>query len=608
MTIHRPIRGKCLSICRIFCLIAAALLINSCNKEFSCEGCRETNRPPIANAGRDTVIVLPVDSIKLDGSGSTDSDGIIAEFLWEKISGPSSLTIINASDSTTMVKALVAGTYQFELKVTDNGGLSAKDTIRVTVDSVPTANHPPVADAGADEVIFLPTNSVSLDGSGSTDSDNNIISYIWTKISGPSSSTIVNANIVQTQVQNLVEGVYQFEVKVTDAGGLSAKDTIQVLVNIRNDASCPFQKTIIGTIYPYRYAFKTATAGNKIVFAGGFEVDVNVGSVPSTRVNIFDMVTQTWSSADLTHGGHMGVIGVGDKIFLAGGAAANGGSSGIASSRVDIYNTTNNTWTNAELSEARSGISTVRAGDKILFAGGGSSTKVDIYDLTSSSWSVADIQHPIYGATALGNKAVLEASALFDVYDAPANTWSVYPTGEYYYNMSKASSENKIYLAGGYAGGYGGNQFTDLVHVYDVFSNSWSSVAMSQPKTAMTSIGAGDKIFWAGGFDSTWVSGTEDQIRPVNDVEIYDVVTGAYSHHNMIWNGIYGGYAATNNHVVFRSVLDAWHVYNLNSQTWSICTMDLGWSPEAISVGNVIYVAGPQGFQPGGLTVWKLEF
>src|SRR6187399_837367 len=127
MTIHRPIRGKCLSICRIFCLIAAALLINSCNKEFSCEGCRETNRPPIANAGRDTVIVLPVDSIKLDGSGSTDSDGVIAEFLWEKISGPSSLTIINASDSTTMVKALVAGTYQFELKVTDNGGLSAKD-------------------------------------------------------------------------------------------------------------------------------------------------------------------------------------------------------------------------------------------------------------------------------------------------------------------------------------------------------------------------------------------------------------------------------------------------------------------------------------------------
>ena len=40
---------------------------------------------------------------------------------------------------------------------------------------------------------------------------------LWTKISGPSSFNIANANAVQTQVTNLVEGVYQFELKVTDA-------------------------------------------------------------------------------------------------------------------------------------------------------------------------------------------------------------------------------------------------------------------------------------------------------------------------------------------------------------------------------------------------------
>ncbi len=44
-------------------------------------------------------------------------------------------------------------------------------------------NKPPIAIAGADETIILPNNT----GSGSTDPDNNISSYLWTKISTPSS-------------------------------------------------------------------------------------------------------------------------------------------------------------------------------------------------------------------------------------------------------------------------------------------------------------------------------------------------------------------------------------------------------------------------------------
>ena len=95
----------------------------------------------------------------------------------------------------------------------------------------PGNNNPPVANAGEDQVITLPSNSVNLDGRASTDPDNNIRSYQWTKISGPSSFTIANPSSVQTQVTNLVEGVYQFELKVTDNDGLFAKDTIQINVN-----------------------------------------------------------------------------------------------------------------------------------------------------------------------------------------------------------------------------------------------------------------------------------------------------------------------------------------------------------------------------------------
>src|SRR5436190_15012928 len=118
-----------------FALLAGMLIHISCLKEYSCEGCIEKNKPPIANAGKDTVLVLPVTSITLDGSASTDPEGAPLRFLWTKLAGPASYSITDSVAAITVAKNLVAGSYQFELKVTDTGGLSAKDTITISVDS-----------------------------------------------------------------------------------------------------------------------------------------------------------------------------------------------------------------------------------------------------------------------------------------------------------------------------------------------------------------------------------------------------------------------------------------------------------------------------------------
>ena len=115
-----------------FVLLAGVLFHISCKKEYSCENCG-ANKPPIAVAGSDRVITLPTDSVLLDGRQSSDPDGTISSYLWTKISGPSSFTISSSSVAITIVKILVEGVYQFELKVTDNGGLTAKDTIQITV-------------------------------------------------------------------------------------------------------------------------------------------------------------------------------------------------------------------------------------------------------------------------------------------------------------------------------------------------------------------------------------------------------------------------------------------------------------------------------------------
>jgi len=93
----------------------------------------------------------------------------------------------------------------------------------------PAPNQPPAANAGADKNIKLPTNSVTLTGSGS-DADGTISSYLWTKISGPSQFTIASPASAQTVVNNLAAGVYQFELKVTDNKFTSRTDTVAVTV------------------------------------------------------------------------------------------------------------------------------------------------------------------------------------------------------------------------------------------------------------------------------------------------------------------------------------------------------------------------------------------
>src|SRR6185436_13754198 len=123
---------KKLTFITISLLIVVVGLL-SCKKEYSCEDCIGNNHPPLAVAGPDTVITLPTDSVLLNGGKSSDPDGKISAWQWTKISGPSSSNITNANVAQTQVIDLVQGVYQFELKVTDAGGLFATDTVQVTV-------------------------------------------------------------------------------------------------------------------------------------------------------------------------------------------------------------------------------------------------------------------------------------------------------------------------------------------------------------------------------------------------------------------------------------------------------------------------------------------
>ena len=186
------------------------------------------NKAPVADAGSDKTVTLPANSVQLEGSGS-DIGGTVVSYAWTKIQGPASFSLVNSSSPICTINNLLEGTYKFQLIVTDDNGASARDTVTVTVNASDTLNKSPVADAGSDQSITLPANSVTISGTGS-DSDGIVVSYHWTKISGPSSYNVENPSSTTTKITGLQQGIYEFELKVTDEKGGSGADTLKVTV------------------------------------------------------------------------------------------------------------------------------------------------------------------------------------------------------------------------------------------------------------------------------------------------------------------------------------------------------------------------------------------
>jgi len=56
------------------------------------------------------------------------------------------------------------------------------------------------------------------------------LSYHWSQVDGPNQAVIVSPNDSTTQVNGLVQGVYHFELAVTDPQGATGRDTMMVTV------------------------------------------------------------------------------------------------------------------------------------------------------------------------------------------------------------------------------------------------------------------------------------------------------------------------------------------------------------------------------------------
>lgn len=88
------------------------------------------NQLPFAEAGED--FTWPLGKTATLTGGGFDIDGTIASWKWRKVAGPTKGKISYATRKSTTVTGVVAGTYIYELEITDNNAGMARDTLKVT--------------------------------------------------------------------------------------------------------------------------------------------------------------------------------------------------------------------------------------------------------------------------------------------------------------------------------------------------------------------------------------------------------------------------------------------------------------------------------------------
>jgi beta-glucosidase len=99
---------------------------------------------------------------------------------------------------------------------------------------------PPVADAGLDQVIYLPETATELDGSKSLGSAAGAITnYKWLQTAGPTTATLADASSRKTKVSGLKPGDYTFSLTITDGSAVS--DTDEVAISVKPAKKCDFQ-------------------------------------------------------------------------------------------------------------------------------------------------------------------------------------------------------------------------------------------------------------------------------------------------------------------------------------------------------------------------------
>lgn len=177
---------------------------------------------PSASAGNGRALVTW--TAPADDGGSPITGFVVTPYVGPTAQPASTFDATLTSRSITGLTN--GGTYTFTVAAVNAQGIgpaSAPSNPVVPID------HPPVADAGPDQTVAK-GEAFTLDASGSSDPDDDPLTYLWEQIGGPV-AVIVDPTQKYASVNPVGEdGKLVFRVTVTDSSGLTHTDTVEITV------------------------------------------------------------------------------------------------------------------------------------------------------------------------------------------------------------------------------------------------------------------------------------------------------------------------------------------------------------------------------------------
>ena len=180
---------------------------------------------PIANAGQSIMLQRGATAV-LNGSGSYDPEGAQLTYRWSIVSVPSGSSS-QLSDETSPFPSIyldAVGRYEVQLVVNNGSDDSQPSTVVISdTDSLPIANAGPDRRAKGSEPIML-------DGSLSSDSDGDRLTYKWSIVSAPTGSTalLAKSDTPFAVLAPDVAGDYEIQLVVNDGNNDSLADTVLI--------------------------------------------------------------------------------------------------------------------------------------------------------------------------------------------------------------------------------------------------------------------------------------------------------------------------------------------------------------------------------------------
>ena len=181
-----------------------------------------TNTDPVANAGGPYSGLQNI-ALTLDGSASTDPDGVLVGYEWDCDVSSGSGYSAPASVPTFVCTYATTGTYTASVRVTDDSGVSDTASATVTI-----SNQAPTAEAGGPYVGGQGV-PVAVFAFGSSDPEGPLVQYEW-DCDGDGVYEISTTSESGTTCTFGGPGTYTVTLRVTDGSGVTDTDTATITI------------------------------------------------------------------------------------------------------------------------------------------------------------------------------------------------------------------------------------------------------------------------------------------------------------------------------------------------------------------------------------------